>query len=208
MDAFFAQAKEPFKTALSMVIAYGNALSMDWDKPYWAGFAVAFVSCAVALLLIGLFPQERWPFLLALSIYVGFCTDLMTGPKQQYFWNISGFVCVLICMNAGPDPVNAFETAILRAEETGLGILVYSLVTALLWPVSSRKDFSVVTSELALTQRQFCRVGLNRSVDGDPGQAPALKGQLLQAQTQLKKLPALMKEQMRERTGARDGVLE
>jgi uncharacterized membrane protein YccC len=39
-----AKAKEPFKVALAMVIAYAIALSMDWDNPYWAGFAVAFVS--------------------------------------------------------------------------------------------------------------------------------------------------------------------
>jgi len=38
--------KEAFKTALAMVIAYGIALSMDWDRPYWAGFAVAFISLA------------------------------------------------------------------------------------------------------------------------------------------------------------------
>ena len=36
--------KEAFKTALAMVIAYGIALSMDWEKPMWAGFAVAVVS--------------------------------------------------------------------------------------------------------------------------------------------------------------------
>jgi len=39
-----SKAKEAIKTALAMTIAYGIALSMDWDKPYWAGFAVAFVS--------------------------------------------------------------------------------------------------------------------------------------------------------------------
>jgi len=38
--------KEAFKTALAMTIAYGIALSMDWDRPYWAGFAVAFISLA------------------------------------------------------------------------------------------------------------------------------------------------------------------
>jgi uncharacterized membrane protein YccC len=38
------RSKEAIKTALAMTIAYGIALSMDWDRPYWAGFAVAFVS--------------------------------------------------------------------------------------------------------------------------------------------------------------------
>jgi len=40
------RSKESIKTALAMTIAYGIALSMDWDRPYWAGFAVAFISLA------------------------------------------------------------------------------------------------------------------------------------------------------------------
>ena len=40
------KAKESIKTALAMVIAYGCALAMDWDKPMWAAFVVAFISLA------------------------------------------------------------------------------------------------------------------------------------------------------------------
>jgi len=206
---FATKAKEPFKVALAMVIAYAIALSMNWANPYWAGFGVAFVSMStvgqsfnkgamrmfgtlvgavVALSLIALFPQERWLFMFFLSVYVGFCTYLMTGPKQQYFWNVSGFVCVLICMSGGADPVNAFETAILRTEETGLGILVYSLVAILLWPVSSRKDFFAIVSELTSGQRQFCQASFTLLRGGDAGQTAALKAQVLQAQTKFKQL--------------------
>ena len=38
------KAKDAIKVALAMAIAYSISLSMDWDRPYWAGFAVAFVS--------------------------------------------------------------------------------------------------------------------------------------------------------------------
>jgi uncharacterized membrane protein YccC len=82
------KTKESLKTALAMTIAYGIALHMDWDKPYWAGFAVAMVSLAtigqsmnkaalrmlgtflailVAFVLIALFAQQRWLFILFLS---------------------------------------------------------------------------------------------------------------------------------------------
>jgi len=44
--AFSTETKESIKTALAMTIAYGIDLSMNWDKPYWAGFAVAFISLA------------------------------------------------------------------------------------------------------------------------------------------------------------------
>jgi len=38
------RAKEAFKVALSVTIAMGIALSMDWEKPYWAGFGVVMIS--------------------------------------------------------------------------------------------------------------------------------------------------------------------
>ena len=38
------RSKEAIKTALAMTIAYGIALSMAWDRPFWAGLAVAVVS--------------------------------------------------------------------------------------------------------------------------------------------------------------------
>lgn len=36
------RTRESIKTALAMTIAYAIALSMDWDRPYWAAFVVAF----------------------------------------------------------------------------------------------------------------------------------------------------------------------
>ena len=40
--------KEAIKTGLAMAIAYGIALQMDWDRPYRAAFAVAFISLPTA----------------------------------------------------------------------------------------------------------------------------------------------------------------
>jgi len=170
------KTKEAIKTALAMTIAYGIALALDWDRAMWAGFAVAFISlatvgqslnkgamrmlgtfvgAAVALVIISLTAQERWHFILILSIYIGFCTYMMSGAKHNYFWNVSGFVCAIICFDAGPNSENAFSLAMLRAQETGLGILVYSLVAFLIWPSSSRNDFYTVVKKLASTQHQL-----------------------------------------------------
>ena len=161
-----------------MTIAYGIALSMDWEKPYWAGFAVAFISLAttgqslnkgalrmlgtlvttiVALTFIALFAQDRWLFMLFLSAYVGFCTYMMGGAKNKYFWHVCGFVCAIICMSAGPNSTRAFETAVLRVQETGLGILVYSLISIFIWPVTSRADFEAAAGKLLSTQKQLLR---------------------------------------------------
>ena len=46
MISLSTRTKEAIKTGLAMTIAYGIALYMDWDRPYWAGFAVAMISLA------------------------------------------------------------------------------------------------------------------------------------------------------------------
>ena len=205
-----SRTKESIKTALAMTIAYGIALSMDWDRPYWAGFAVAFVSLAtigqsmnkaalrmlgtllavlVSLTFIALFAQQRWAFILCLSAFAGFCCYMMSGSKRAYFWQVAGFVVVIICMDAGPDPINAFNTAILRAEETGLGILVYSLVAIFLWPSSSRANFDAATVKLALTQTQLYRASLAlMKGKGSVEEAQSLKAQMIQQQSQSSQL--------------------
>jgi uncharacterized membrane protein YccC len=204
------RTKESFKTGLAMTIAYGIALSMDWEKPYWAGFAVAMISLTtagqslnkaalrmlgtlgttiVALVLIALFAQDRWPFMLFLSAYVGFCTYMMGGKKHQYFWHVCGFVCVVICMSAGPNATRAFETAVLRAQETGLGILVYSLISIFIWPITSRADFEAAAGKLLATQKQLFRSYLDL-VSGrrEAGEAQALRAQEVQEMTRFGQL--------------------
>lgn len=210
MMTLSTRSKEAIKTALAMTIAYAISLWMDWDKAYWAGFAVAVVSLAttgqslnkgamrmlgtlvttvVALIFIALFAQDRWLFMLFLSLYVGFCTYKMGGAKDQYFWHVCGFVCVVICMAAGPDSKEAFETAMLRAQETGLGILVYSLVSILIWPITSRADFEAAACKLSSTQRQLYRSYLDvMSGEGNAAEAQALGAQEAQEQTRFGQL--------------------
>src|SRR5210317_475436 len=105
--------KEAFKTALAITIAYAVGLSLDWDRPYWAGFAVAFISldtmgqsmnkgamrlagtvvgAVVALTLVGLFAQHRWSFIFFASLWLGFCTYMNMGQRYQYAWFVAGFV--------------------------------------------------------------------------------------------------------------------
>ena len=210
MISLSTRTKESIKTGLTMTIAYGIALSMDWEKPYWAGFAVAMISLAtagqslnkaalrmagtlattvVALIFIALFAQDRWLFMLSLSAYVGFCTYMMGGAKHKYFWHVCGFVCAVICMSAGPNSTRAFETAVLRAQETGLGILVYSLVSILIWPVTSRADFEAAAGKLLATQKQLFRSYLDLVSDRrEAGEAQALRAQEAQEQTRFGQL--------------------
>ena len=138
------RVKTAIKTALATVLAYGVALSMDWEHAYWAAFAVAFCTLSTvgeslnkgllrlsgtllgslaAVTLIALFPQDRWLFLIGMSIFTGFCTYMMPGTSRWYFWYVAGFSVPLIALAGGADPLNDFQTVITRSEETALGIV-------------------------------------------------------------------------------------
>ncbi len=204
------KAKEAIKLALALTITYGIALMMDWDKPLWAGFAVVLVSLAtvgqsfnkaamrmfgtlvasvVALTIIAFFPQDRWLFMLSLSVWVGYCTYMLGGARHQYFWNVCGLVSIIVCMSGGPDSANAFRIAVLRTQETGLGILVYSLVALLLWPTRSRKDFDAAVANLAATQRRIFQGFMDQKSNKDSeGAMQEVQAQLLQLQTRFGQL--------------------
>ncbi len=48
MFALNTRTKEAIKTGLAMAISYGIALHLGWEKPSWAGFAVAMISLSTA----------------------------------------------------------------------------------------------------------------------------------------------------------------
>ena len=157
---------------LAMTMAYGLALSFDWSRPKWAAFTVAVIAlpsveqslgkgrqrilgsilaATVALVLVALFSQERWFFILCMSLWLAFCTYMTGGARNSYFWLCAGFVASIIAMNAVPDPVHAFSLAVSRLLETGLGIASYTVVAAFMWP--ARRE--AASPEDAATTRFF-----------------------------------------------------
>ncbi len=201
------KAKEAIKTALALTIAYGIVLSMGWKNPYWAGFAVAFCSLAtageslhkgllriggtfvaffVALTLVTLFPQDRWLFFGALSIYLAFCNYMMGGTSRWYFWYVAAFTVPLLAFGGGPGAVNKFETVVLRAQLTTLGVVVYTLVSSLLWPTSTKDLFEGTVKQLVSAQRQlFCSyiTGPSERIPGS--EAQGLRIQVVQGHNAL-----------------------
>lgn len=108
------KAKEAIKTSLAMTIAYGIALAVGWDKPMWAGFAVAFCSLStygqsmnkaamrmmgtvigalMALVILSFFIQQRWLFMFALSFWIAFCIYKMGGDDESVFLE-----CLRFCL--------------------------------------------------------------------------------------------------------------
>jgi uncharacterized membrane protein YccC len=191
MITFSAPFKDAFKIALAMVITYAIALSQGWGTPFWAGFAVAFCGltgvgeslnkgmlrvfgtlfgAVMGLVLLSLFPQDRWAFLIAMSLFVAFCTHMMGGTTRWYFWFMAGITVPIVAVTAEPNALYDFNRAVLRTQQTTLGIVVYTLVSILIWPVNSRGSFEGAVRDVMDNQRRLLSLYMDHFT-GSPGKA-------------------------------------
>jgi uncharacterized membrane protein YccC len=166
-----------FRIALSITIAYYISLSLNWESPHWAAFSIAFCSLAtvgesllkgllrtfgtfaaifVALFLLAVFPQDRWIFTLSVSLWVSFCTWMMFGNARWYFWFCAGLGVPILSMMSGGDSLGAFQIVVLRAQQTILGTLVFTLVTNFVFASNSRVAFEGdFDQQVAAIQKAF-----------------------------------------------------
>ena len=171
------EAKNALKVALSLVIAYAIALSQNWGNPYWAVFAIIFTNLSSvgqsigkaglrllgtlaapvsAFTILSIFPQSRWMFLILMSAYLFFCVYMSTGIFIPYFFKVAGFVSLIICLKGGVNTEYTFQVAVLRILETGMGVVVATLVNILIWPeMSSKKLTKIVTDLLESFKNQY-----------------------------------------------------
>jgi uncharacterized membrane protein YccC len=131
--------------------------------------AGTLVAVVIALTLIGLFAQQRWLFITFVSLWFGLCAYMNAGTRAPYFWFVAAFVSLIICVDGGPNPAQAFNIAMLRLEQTGLGIAVYSVISILLWPNNSQASLVNSTRKLAQVQRDLLSRSLQFAIK--PGQA-------------------------------------
>jgi len=153
------KAKEAIKVGLAFSIAITIALELDWMDSYWAGFAVGqialfpagqslhngalrivgvMIAVVVALSIFALAPQERWLFAALTSIWMMFSAYMMVKTERYfYLWNVACFATLAILATHQTTSGSTFEYALARGLETTLGIIVYTVVTVLIWPDSN-----------------------------------------------------------------------
>ncbi|WP_309396529.1 FUSC family protein [Cerasicoccus maritimus] len=153
------RAKEAIKPAVAIVITYWIALSASWMNPHWAAMTVALVAlptvdetvkkglerllgtipgCLVALVILVIAANERWLLVFLASSWIFVATYLKQVDKERaYFWQIAGVVSLII-LASSTSSTAYFMVAMYRTLETGMGVLVYGLVTLFLWPQRSQ----------------------------------------------------------------------
>ncbi|GIU44112.1 fusaric acid resistance protein [Shewanella colwelliana] len=168
--------KESIKVSISVGITIALALYFQWDKPYWAAITVIAISATetfghgvqqgklrilgtvagilYALLLISLFSQDHLLFIGFFHLFLAGCVFFSDNKRYGYAFTMAFTVFAIVAMLGGTNGNASFDIAILRIQETMLGVLVYSIVYRLLWPSSTESLFfdslKTVTSQFDL----------------------------------------------------------
>ena len=174
-NSFFSQrVKEAIKTGLSMALSCGIALALGWSNPCWACIAVLVVSMpsvgesinkglhrlwgtvlgvTIALTIAVLFSQDRWAAIACMSLWMGYSAFKMTYSKYNYVWFMGGYVTLLVVTNITSSSQQIFDFAMLRLQETMLGIIVHTFITNIVWPQKSSKKLKIILLRILNLQR-------------------------------------------------------
>lgn len=179
------------KTSLSLTLAYLIPMAMGWSQPQTAAITVMLIAATgmvseslqkgvlrvlgtlagavIGLSLIALFPQERMLYLLAVSCTVAVIIYLYNAYQGDSTVFMLTAVVTLMVFNGG-DAEGAFIYGMDRAFMTAFGVIIYTVIASMLWPVRLADR----TSELAAgLNGQFRQAFGHLTRDtGTPGAGP------------------------------------
>lgn len=185
-------AQEAFKLALSMTLMFWLALWMNWDMPGNGGLAIILVSLGstgaslqkglmriagttvglcVAFLAIALFSQDRWLTLVFFSLYLLAVGYLIQWSRYSYAWFVAGFLPLTVWATTYMQPnmgYEAFHYGTFRYLETTSGILIYTMVCALVWPRKAGDQLKQQGKDLCSRFRQLFVTYRHKLENGEP----------------------------------------
>ena len=153
------QLQEAFKLALSLTLFYWLTLYMDWDMPQFGALAIVVTSFSTTgaslnkgimrvagtgfgalagFVMLSWFSQSPLGMLLAMAIYVVFVAYFLQTTRQGDTWFNAGLLGVAVWSSSYMKVDTVFHFATTRFLETAAGVLLFTIVSALLWPRTSR----------------------------------------------------------------------
>ena len=152
------QLQEAFKLALSMMLFYWLALTMDWDLPKFGALAIVVISLSTTgaslnkgfmrvagtglgalagFVLLSWFSQSPIGMLLATAVWLVFVGYFLQTARQGDTWFNAGMLAVAVWSSSYMQIDTAFHFATTRFLETAAGVLLFTVVSVLLWPRTS-----------------------------------------------------------------------
>ncbi|GEA52978.1 fusaric acid resistance protein [Vibrio inusitatus NBRC 102082] len=187
---FSRSTQDSIKVALALTISVVLALWFGWEKPYWAAITVivaaanetyshsirkarnrllgTIVGIGFAMILLMYFPQNHALFISLYTIFLCFCVYMASHKKYGYAFTMGATVCALIAAMGSFDGATTFHIAVLRIQETMLGLFVFGLVFSVLWPRKAEDSFFELLSPTADNLKQkLAEITWNQSVSDE-----------------------------------------
>jgi len=130
---------QPSTAMLTTIIVASRQSGMVLAKSFYRCIGT-LAGAVAAFLIVGLFPQQRELFLVALSLWVGLCAGGATLYRnfKSYAFVLAGYTAAIIAIPVINDPPAVFDSAVARISEVMLGLLVSGVVSDTVFPSRMR----------------------------------------------------------------------
>lgn len=147
--AMWLQLEQPSTTMITVAVVMHPHSGMVLAKSFYRALGT-LAGSLFGLGLIAVFPQQRELFFLTLSLWLALCAGGATLYRNfmAYGFVLAGYTAAIVTLPAVGNPLNSFDSAVMRVSEVLLGILVAAVFSDLLLPQRLR----VVLRQSARTQ--------------------------------------------------------
>lgn len=133
--AMLFQLEQPATAMITVAIVMHPQSGMVLAKSFYRALGT-FAGSLFGLVLMSLFPQQRELFLLSLSLWVAMCAGGATLYRNfaAYGFVLAGYTAAIVTLPAVSNPLNVFDSAVMRVSEVMLGIIVSGVVSDVVLP--------------------------------------------------------------------------
>lgn len=193
--------------AIGLVAVLFFALVLRLEHPTWSVFTVLMLLMAryvgavqekavfrvagtvaggaLGYLASGSLQQDPWLYLSVVFVVLTVSVAMFGQSRAPYAFFLTGLTFVVVVSNSQSDPENAWQAALWRVEEVGLGVVVSLVVQTTVFPSYANRSFlealGAAVDELKtatpLGVRHFseAHTGLARSLNDFPGRSATLR---------------------------------
>lgn len=138
--AMWLQLEKPTTTLVTVAIVMHPQSGMVLAKSFYRAIGT-LAGTAFALVLMAMFPQQRELFLGTLALWVALCAGGATLYRNfmSYGFVLAGYSAAIVVLPAITNPLQIFDSAVMRVSEVLLGIVVAGVVSDAVWPERLRE---------------------------------------------------------------------
>lgn len=130
---------QPSTAMLTVIIVANRQSGMVLAKSFYRAIGT-LAGAVAAFVIVGLFPQQRELFLLALSLWIGLCAGGATLYRnfKSYAFVLGGYTAAIIAVPVINHPPAVFDSAVARISEVLLALMVSGAVNDVVLPSRMR----------------------------------------------------------------------